>query len=146
MGETDHWPHLATSKTAGGVLTLTRNPDRITPGGVLLFFYLGLILSPAGGIQFAVYSKLPLGCCLKEGLLRSEIRPGSFCLHGFGVILLVASPAGSSLNPTVWGFSWRLDHVGMIGHRLCFQPFSPCWRMAGGADGPKLLLMAWCFW
>lgn len=44
--------------------------------------------------------------------------------------------AGSSLNPLLLGFLWRLYHVGMVNDKLSFQPLSPARKM--GLTVPSL--------
>ena len=36
----------------------------------------------------------------------------------------------------IWGFLWRLHHMGMMDHKIHFQPLSPLWRM--GEEGLKI--------
>ena len=42
----------------------------------------------------------------------------------------------SSSNLKLRGFLWRLHHMGMMDHKIHFQPLSPLWRM--GEEGLKI--------
>ena len=48
---------------------------------------------------------------------------------------------GSFPSPVVWGFLWRLHHIGTID----FQLLSPPQRMRGGSVSSKHVIMAWSF-
>ena len=49
-------------------------------------------------------------------------------------------------EPSAIGVLWKLPRVGMISHKLHFQPPSPLCRMGDWAENSKLLIMAWSFW
>lgn len=47
---------------------------------------------------------------------------------------------------TLGVFMEAQSHAGMRRRKLHFRPLYLLWRMEGGAESPKLLIIAWSFW